>query len=197
MQLDYYILQSPAARSLSGNAFKVLLYLMMRFNGVNNGSISFGSRSGCFTKGPTGGYAEVDIGLSKSSITRALDELQEHGFLRCSQPSSFGQKRLTRNWRLTFLRDPNGVDSMLPTKEFTTFNPALKKQKAGPRAVQRRLLQAHGRGSEKPDTPENGSCRLTGGTIDAIHRPTGGPHIVTIPCDVREQWKKLRGSRPD
>ena len=116
IRLDYWMIEAPAFQELSINAEHVLLNILKRFNGANNGQIGFGCRSGRFTRrGPE--WIELPSKLSVSSQARALKELEEQGFIACTQGSSFGQKRLTKNWRLTWLRDDrNGA---LATKEFT------------------------------------------------------------------------------
>ena len=116
LTLDCWILESPAFQELSLNAEHVLFAMLKRYYGSNNGKISFGCLSGCLTR-IDGRWVERPSKLSKTAQWRALSELQTQGFIECTQPSSFGQKRLVRDWRLTWLRDDrNGA---LPTKEFT------------------------------------------------------------------------------
>lgn len=115
VQLPYWVLESERARLLSGTAFKVLVYLLKRFNGSNNGRIAFGLRSGCFARNSaTGEIEDRSLGLGKSAVGEALRELDAAGFIRCETPSSFGQKRLTREWRVTWLE----AAGKLPTKDF-------------------------------------------------------------------------------
>jgi len=104
VQLDYWILETEAARNLSGTGFKVLIYVLKRFNGRNNGKIAFGVRSGSYGRLPgKPALIEMDIGLSKSRVAEALHELEMAGFLHCTQESSFDQKKLVKEWRLTWL----------------------------------------------------------------------------------------------
>lgn len=178
VQLPYWILETPAARSLSGTAFKVLVYVAKRFNGVNNGTIGFGSRSGCFVKKPgTGELEDMSIGIGKSAMAAALAELVAAGFLRCMKASSFDQKRTTNEWRVTWL--PAG--SHPATKEFATMPPRVKKQKP--------VRQAGLCGELQSAQPDNVVVRLplktpyspSGRTINKSHSPPGRTHLVTIP----------------
>ncbi|WP_375210474.1 helix-turn-helix domain-containing protein [Hyphomonas jannaschiana] len=71
MPLPYNLTKSGAFRSLSGNALKVFIELRSRFNGVNNGRLSLSYQD-----------AADLLGMSKSSVKRAFDELIEKGFLK-------------------------------------------------------------------------------------------------------------------
>jgi hypothetical protein len=123
VQLDYWILESPAFLALSPNAKVVLLFMLKRYNGSNNGKIGFGVRSGCFVplRG-TGELVDRPFGVSRSNVHRALKELLDAGFIRCAQPSTFDQKRHTREWRLTWL-PCNGQPA---TKDFVRQSSAEK-----------------------------------------------------------------------
>ena len=118
VSLPYWLLESEAARHLPGSAFKVLVYLIKRFHGTNNGQLGFGTRSGCLIwSTEIRGYVDESIALSKSHTAQALRVLEEIGFIECMKPSSFGQKRLVREWRLTWLAH----DGQPPTREFTRW----------------------------------------------------------------------------
>ena len=119
LQLDYFFLETQAFRQLTGNDTKVLLFMLKRFNGINNGKIGFGVRSGCFvpTKG-TGLPINSSIGLSAASIARSLRNLERLGFIRCTREAAFDQKRLVREWRLTWLP----CNGELATKEFASLS---------------------------------------------------------------------------
>ncbi|MAB11847.1 helix-turn-helix domain-containing protein [Hyphomonas sp.] len=71
MPLPYNLTKSVAFRHLSGNALKVFIELRSRFNGVNNGRLSLSYQD-----------AADLLGMSKSSVKRAFDELVEKGFLK-------------------------------------------------------------------------------------------------------------------
>ena len=128
IQLEYWILECPAFLALSANAKIVLLFMLKRYDGNNNGKIGFGVRSGCFVpKQGTGELVDRPIGISRSNKHRALNELNAAGFIRCTQPATFDQKRLTREWRLTWLP----CNGQLPTKDFVP-QPATEKAEPSP-----------------------------------------------------------------
>ena len=114
IQIEYWIMETPAFLALSSRATRALFFMLKRFNGTNNGKIAFGVRSGCFVRLP--GLPQLDDRpvLSKSEMCRALAELQAAGFIRCTQEATFDQKRLTREWRFTWLP----CNGQAPTKEF-------------------------------------------------------------------------------
>lgn len=90
VRLEFYLLNSPAWLTLSPPAKALYVEVCKRYNGVNNGTISYSVRE-----------AEA-IGLSRSAAGRAFDELQERGFLRVARESSFTLKtKEARLWRLT------------------------------------------------------------------------------------------------
>lgn len=115
VRLYWWILETDAARSLSPPAFKVLVYLAKREKGDNNGRIAFGARSGCFVRRKgTSEFDDLPIGLAPRTISDALYELEKAGFIRCTRESTFDQKRMTREWRLTWVK----CGSEPPTKDF-------------------------------------------------------------------------------
>jgi hypothetical protein len=126
VQIPFWVLESEAARTISPTATKVLLFIVKRHNGTNNGTIGFGARSGCFLRPP--GAKELEdapIGLAPRTVSDALFELERAGFIRCTRQSTFDQKRTTREWRLTWL--PCGSEP--PTKEFATAKGDFKRKK--------------------------------------------------------------------
>jgi len=70
LKLSYQMVRSPAWRSLSGPAVKVFLELRTRFNGANNGKLSLSLDEGTRV-----------LGIGKMTVSRALGELQEKGFI--------------------------------------------------------------------------------------------------------------------
>lgn len=120
VRLEYWLLEHPSFLTLSANAKVVLIYLAKRFNGFNNGQVGFGCRAGCLVPVGGGQHVERGIGLSRPQVTRALVELAGAGFIVCTKAATFDQKRLTREWRLTWL--PSGANSERPpTKEFASL----------------------------------------------------------------------------
>ena len=119
IQLPYWLMETPAFLALKPNAKCVLLFMVKRFDGANNGRIAFGVRSGCYV--PKAGTSELlnkPFGVPRSAIGRCLTELEAAGFIRCTREATFDQKRRTREWRLTWLECGNQA----PTKDFAVQN---------------------------------------------------------------------------
>jgi hypothetical protein len=87
--MPYNTLHSPAWRSLSGPAVKVWFELRSRFHGGNNGRLilSYEEAAGL-------------LGLGKSTVKRALDELQDKGFIVCVRQGKW-YGRLASEWAVT------------------------------------------------------------------------------------------------
>ena len=86
--LPYAMAKSSAFRSLKPTSLKVLIELRCRFNGSNNGSLFLSYREA----------AEL-LGMSKSTVKRAFDELLEKGFLRKRVEGSwYGRKATEYIW---------------------------------------------------------------------------------------------------
>lgn len=111
LRLYHSIMDSAAYHSLSGNAVKVLLALVRVDNGTRNGQIAYSYRR-----------AAEDTGLSGRTCLRCLDELQEKGFIVCTQKGSFSRKVLHASlWRYTWQAWPEG--KIGPTRDFEKWKP--------------------------------------------------------------------------
>jgi hypothetical protein len=128
-QTEHWIMEHPGWLALSPHTKLLLFVMQKRHNGFNNGQIGFGVRSGVQVPSGAGRYAETAFGLSRFQIGRALAEAEAAGFIVCTKGSSFDQKKLTREWRLTWL--PSGDRGTVPpSKEFASRN-VPKNQKPG------------------------------------------------------------------
>ena len=89
--IDYDQIESEAFRYLSGGALKLLIMVRKRFNGINNGHISFSVREG-----------RDLLGYSMNTVARYFDELVDKGFLRIKEKGSFTyKKRHATTWIIT------------------------------------------------------------------------------------------------
>ncbi|WP_018997599.1 helix-turn-helix domain-containing protein [Hirschia maritima] len=70
LPIPYSMANHPTFRSLSGPAVKVWIELRSKFNGSNNGKLSLSFQD-----------AATKLGLSKTTVGRAFNELQEKGFI--------------------------------------------------------------------------------------------------------------------
>ncbi|MEO6014057.1 MAG: hypothetical protein ABIQ30_10795, partial [Devosia sp.] len=119
VQLEHYLLDCPAYLALSSNARSTYTALKRRYNGKNNGLISFSAR-------------EAGDALRSSHHTgaRALIELQQHGFIEVTENSTFDRKvHLSRQYRLTEAEDDRPGLPRKATKEFMSWiDPKSKTQ---------------------------------------------------------------------
>ena len=88
---DYNLLETEAFKYLTGGAFKLLALVKKRYNGINNGEISFSVREG-----------RDLLGYSMNTVARYFDELVDKGFLRIKEKGSFSyKKRHATTWIIT------------------------------------------------------------------------------------------------
>lgn len=111
--LHYSMLKSPAWLHLSGEAMKVWFGLRVRFCGNNNGLLTYAVRE-----------AAEELHMSRSTVQRALDELQELGFIRCTRQGTF-RGRQASQWRLT---DCQSWDGKAPTRDWENWKPPNTKK---------------------------------------------------------------------
>jgi hypothetical protein len=111
VRLYHWFLRCEAWRSLSPNARALYVEIAARYNGSNNGRISFSVRE-----------AAKLLHISKSVAARTLVELQDRGFIVITKRSAFSVKTKTATeWRLTeFSSDLDGV---FATKDFMRWSP--------------------------------------------------------------------------
>lgn len=109
--MDRYLLRSAAWVALSPGAAKVYLALASEYKGQNNGSIIFSVA-----------MAAERTGQSKGTTHKALQELQEKGFIVCMMKGSFSYKiRHATEWRLTaYICDKT---RQAASKEFARWQP--------------------------------------------------------------------------
>ena len=124
VQLHHWFLNSTAWSTLSTNARCVYVAVKQRYNGQNNGTISFSSRE-----------AGAAIGRSHHAGARAMTELVDRGFLLVTEDSNFDRKhKLARQYLLTEVSDDRPGFSKVPLKLFMRgtgyAGPAGKKQKS-------------------------------------------------------------------
>lgn len=106
------VLYSPAYADLSLWARAVLLEVLGRFNGYNNGAIGISQR-------------ELTQRLGTSNfhqITKATAELMEHGFIDVSVEGKWKQRH-ARLYRLTFLSSGKAAPFQAATNEYARWTP--------------------------------------------------------------------------
>lgn len=139
VRLYHYFMQTEAWQSLRALERSIYIEIAARYagDGSNNGRIGYSIREAAST-----------FGVGKSSAARALEILQDRGFIVARKKGAFSLKsRHSTEWRLTeFGCDLTGA---LPTKEFARWFP--QNQKSVPL-----------RTSAVPDTGPISTCSGTG-----------------------------------
>lgn len=106
IRLYHSIMSSEAWVHLTGNSIKVLLALVARDDGTRNGDISFSVREAAET-----------ANMSPHTAKRCLIELQDKGFIVCTEKGAFSRKVSHASlWRYTWAAWPEG--KMGPTRDF-------------------------------------------------------------------------------
>lgn len=114
VRIFHSMMDTAAWQAASGNSIKVLLALVRKDNGERNGQLAFSCRE-----------AATLTGLSVRTCQRCLIELQELGFIRCTEKGAFNRKMLHASlWRYTWQAWPEG--KMGPTREYETWKPENK-----------------------------------------------------------------------
>jgi hypothetical protein len=98
LALDHDFIRSESMAALSPRAKLLVFGMADRFNGKNNGQISYSVKE-----------AMQWLGCSKHSARAALDELQDARLIEVAVEASFdhkagAQRGVARKWRLLFLR---------------------------------------------------------------------------------------------
>ena len=126
VRLYHSMLKSPAWKYLSPVAFKLLVAVWSRYNGINNGKISFSVREG-----------GDELNISKNTAHKAFKELEEKGFLKARRRGSFDWKVSMSGkgkghatlWEITAL--PFGDQgNQLASKEFMRWRKDSSKTKS-------------------------------------------------------------------
>src|SRR5262249_9364814 len=122
LSLRFWLLRSDAWKSLPAISRALYLELTARYNGSNNGRISYSVREG----------AEA-LNVTKDTTARYLKTLQDRGFIVCTKRGAFSLKttRDASEWRLT------EYDSDFPpahaTKDFMRWQPPEPDTNDGPK----------------------------------------------------------------
>jgi hypothetical protein len=119
VKLEYYLLNSGALNDLSLAARWLYVEIKKRYNGTNNGYLSFAVRE-----------AATILKVGKGTAQQAFVELECHGFIRARQKGSFHlKKRHATEWILTEYDFPEGA---APTKDFMRWkSDAIKSPSQG------------------------------------------------------------------
>ena len=113
VRVHHYMMQTPAWKSLGAVERAMYIDIAARYAGLgsNNGRIHYSVRE-----------AADSLHIGTSTAKRALDKLQDRGFIAATKKGAFSLKvRHATEWRLTeFASD---ISSDLATKEFVHWSP--------------------------------------------------------------------------
>jgi Helix-turn-helix domain len=104
VQLHHYLLESAAWRSLSLSARCAFIEILQVYNGTNNGQLGMAVR-----------YLAERLRCGKTTASRALEELEQKGFIGVQKVGVFGRP-MGSEYYVTMHR--NDVNFDLPSKAF-------------------------------------------------------------------------------
>ena len=117
IMLRHDIFESPAYRHMKPNPRGALNEIIRRFNGFNNGYISFSVRE-----------MALRLKISPDTAGKAIKSVIEHGFIKVTEKSGFNVKdRKARRFALTFetIEIKGNGHKITPTNEWRKWKPAL------------------------------------------------------------------------
>lgn len=113
VRLYYYLLTSPAWKSLTSNARAIYVEMAMRYagHGTNNGRLSYSIGEACRA-----------LRIGRATACRAIKELVDRGFIVVAKRGAFSLKlRHATEWRLTEF--PCDITGATATKDFMRWIP--------------------------------------------------------------------------
>jgi|SRR5260221_4250808 DNA-binding transcriptional MocR family regulator len=142
--LKHWLIDSPAWHSLPCNAQALYLRLSRRYNGRNNGRISYSVRQ-----------ARQDLNIGKTAAVRAFKALQDRGFIVCTKKGAFSWKIVkdASEWRLT--EYDNDFPPEHASKQFMHWRPPEPDSNEAPKSKTRVLKRDRVGPQVSPLTPKN------------------------------------------
>lgn len=117
VRICHYMMATPAWKSLGATERAMYLDIAARYAGYgsNNGKIGYSVRE-----------AATNLHVGTSTAKRALDALEDRGFIVATKRGAFSlKKRHASEWRLTEF--PSDISKDLATKDFMTWTPDKNK----------------------------------------------------------------------
>ena len=119
IKLTYPLIESEAWRWLRPISKAVYIELRRRYNGLNNGKISLSLSEAAYI-----------LKASKSSISKALNQLEAHGFIKLIKKGYF-TGRMASEYALT----DEQLDGYPPTREWRRWQPKKSHRRRQIRAI--------------------------------------------------------------
>ncbi len=154
VRIYHWLMETAAWQSLNATQRAIYLEMAARYAGPgsNNGKLPYSIRE-----------AAESLGIGKTTAARALDVLEQRGFVVPITKGAFSRKvRHATEWRLTEF--PCDVTHALPSKEFARWSPEIQNTvppqtstvpETGPIGTRE--------GTEVPQKAPDGTC---GGTVE-------------------------------
>ncbi len=164
--------QERAWKALNASARIVYVEIKSLYNGYNNGKVMASERE-----------LARRTGLGKNTVSRALDDLQEAGFIVQMKRGVLGidGHGVGTLWRLTEL----GYLGERPTKDFKKWQPKNKTPppKWTQGAPKMDPVNAASAPKMDPGCPQNGPSKAP---KTAHPCPQNGPNLIDVPCTPAE-----------
>ncbi|MBQ0820182.1 hypothetical protein KBI52_08155 [Microvirga sp. HBU67558] len=166
VSLPYYMLRSPAWRSLSPVARCVFLELAATYNGGNNGRLALSTRD-----------AAERVRCSKDTAARAFFELTDKGFIACCSRGHFDRKSPhASEYRLTlYTCDRTGEKA---SKAFMRWHADELKSVAGPMRGTAGLTTGTVTALTKENYRSRSDEKDRRASFEQSSGPTTGTHII-------------------
>lgn len=116
LRLPYGMLRHPNFLALSGSALKVLLFMVTKHSGFNNGKIALSFDD----------MAEA-LHMGKATALRACEDLDYYGFIKLKKAGHFYGRKASE-WEITFVQS----EGMQPTHDWKEAKPRLRARKVKP-----------------------------------------------------------------
>ncbi len=166
VSLPYWMLQSPAWRSLSPVARSVFIELAAIYNGSNNGRLALSARD-----------AAERVRCSKNTAARAFAELAQKGFIDLCSHGHFDRKTPhAAEYRLTLY--PCDRTGERASKRFMNWHPDQPKSVAGPTRGTAGVTTGTVTRTTKENCRELSPTRDREAHLEVINGPTTGTHII-------------------
>ncbi len=144
------VIDSPAYRSLSDRAVRILYELLRRFNGYNNGSVAMSQRE----------IGEAIGTKNYGSIGRAIAQLMDHGLINVTTEGKW-KEREAREYRLTFVTTTRDGRHVTATNDYIHWTADRPRAKSGADHVSaKKSVSAEGGSAGRGKLAEDVSARI-------------------------------------
>jgi hypothetical protein len=166
VSLPYWMLQSPAWRSLSPVARSVFVELAAIYNGSNNGRLALSARD-----------AAERVCCSKNTAARAFAELIQKGFVDLCSRGHFDRKTPhAAEYRLTL--HPCDRSGERSSRRFMSWHPDQPKSVAGPTRGTAGVTTGTVTSTTQENCRELSLSRDRNRPSEPLSGPTTGTHII-------------------